>query len=438
MKNIILTAFLFVSLVSQAQLNIDYQEFTMNNGLEVIMHQDNSSPIVSVSIMYHVGSKNETPDRTGFAHFFEHLLFEATENIPRGEYSKYVESAGGTLNANTSFDRTYYFEILPSNELELGLWLESERLMHAKVDDKGIETQRAVVKEERMQRIDNQPYGTILEESMVRAYPDYPYGWPIIGSMAHLNAATERDYQGFYKTFYVPDNAVLVVAGDIDYVETKELIKKYFGDIPKGKMMIPRPDKHPAPLTSEVRDTIYDNIQLPAVIQIYRTVSMDSPDYYAVDMTAQLLSQGESSRLKKSLVDEQQLALFVGSFPLGLEDPGVILSFGIVNGGVGPDQLEAAMDIEVKKIQTELMSDEEFEKLRNQIEVNLIKQNASLAGVAENLASAKTYFNDASRVNSELNRYLSVTKEDIRAAAIKYFTVDKRVVLYYLPKPVTP
>ncbi len=424
--------------LSFAQLNIDYQEFKLDNGLDVIMHKDNSSPVVSVSVMYHVGSKNENPNRTGFAHFFEHLLFEATENIPRGEYTKYVESAGGTLNANTSFDRTYYFEILPSNELELGLWLESERMLHAKVDDVGIETQRQVVKEERRQRIDNQPYGSILLEAMSRGYEDYPYEWPIIGSMEHLNAAEEKDYQEFYATFYVPNNAVLVVAGDIDYEETKELVKKYYSDIPTGTIEIPRPDKNPKPLTKEIRDTIFDNIQLPAVVQLYRTVGMDHQDYYAVDMLGQLLSQGESSRLNKSLVNEQQLALFVGSFPLGLEDPGVTLAFGIVNGGITPEQLETGMDEEIRKISTELISDEEYEKLRNQIEVNLIRQNGRLSGVAENLANAKTYFDDASRVNSELDKYLSVTKEDILNAAKNYLTPDKRVVLYYMPKPANP
>ncbi len=430
-------SFLWVS-SAFAQLQIDYKELRLENGLDVIMHKDNSSPVVSVSIMYHVGSKNENPERTGFAHFFEHLLFEGSENIPRGEYSKYVEKAGGTLNANTSFDRTYYFEILPSNELELGLWLESERLLHAKVDDIGIETQREVVKEEKRQTMDNRPYGSILAESMSRAYDGYPYEWPIIGSMEHIDAAQEADYKDFYATFYVPNNAVLVVAGDIEYDETERLVKTYFADIPAGVGEIPRPNKNPKPLMTEIRDTIYDNIQLPAVVQVYRTCGIDNPDYYAVDMLGQILSQGESSRLTKSLVNEQQLALFVGSFPLGLEDPGVSLAFGIVNGGVAPETLEAGMDAEVKKLATELITDEEFEKLRNQIEVNLINQNGRLSGVAQNLASAKTYFDDASRVNSELNRYLSVTKEDIRNAAIEYLTPDKRVVLYYLPKPANP
>ena len=201
------------SLALNAQMNqVEFKEFTLDNGLQVILHKDSSTPIVAVSVMYHVGSKNEQPDRTGFAHFFEHLLFEGTENIERGEYDKYVEKAGGTLNANTSNDRTYYYEILPSNQLEMGLWLESERMLHAKVENKGIETQREVVKEERRQRIDNQPYGSILQEAMKRAYTKHPYNWPVIGSMDHLNAAVESDYVNFYKTFYVPNNAICSAA----------------------------------------------------------------------------------------------------------------------------------------------------------------------------------------------------------------------------------
>src|SRR5688572_6685899 len=192
------------------QMNkIAFEQYTLDNGLHVILHQDKTTPIVAVSVMYHVGSKNEDPERTGFAHFFEHLMFEGSENLERGDFDKYVQNSGGDLNANTSFDRTFYYEILPSNQLAMGLWLESERMLHAKVDIKGIETQREVVKEERRQRIDNQPYGTILEETFKRAYKVHPYRWPIIGSMAHLEAAVEADYKKFYKDFYVPNNAVL-------------------------------------------------------------------------------------------------------------------------------------------------------------------------------------------------------------------------------------
>ena len=343
-KNLLLFCFIVISShLGFSQMNkVEFEEFTLDNGLHVILHSDKSTPIVAVSVMYHVGSKNENPNRTGFAHFFEHLLFEGSENIERGEFDKYVEKAGGTLNANTSFDRTYYFEILPSNQLELGLWLESERMLHAKVENKGIETQREVVKEERRQRVDNQPYGSLLEEVMKRAYTIHPYRWPIIGSMAHLDAAQEQDYKNFYSTFYVPNNAVLSIAGDIDYEETKKLVKKYYSSIPSGTREIYRPSVEEPALGKEVRDTVYDNIQLPAVVQgLQEFPAQGTKDYYAVEMLGQLLSKGESSRLYRKLVDEEQKAVFVGNFPLGLEDPGVAIAFGIANMGVDLNDLES-------------------------------------------------------------------------------------------------
>lgn len=416
---------------------IDFQEFTLPNGLQVIMHKDNSTPIVAVSVMYHVGSKNEDTNRTGFAHFFEHLLFEGSANIERGEYDKYVEKAGGTLNANTSNDRTFYFEILPSNQLELGLWLESERMLHAKVEQKGVETQREVVKEERRQRIDNQPYGTLLQESMSRAYKVHPYRWPVIGSMDHLNAAQEQDYINFYKKFYVPNNAILSIAGDIDYEQAKVWITNYFGVIPKGKPVI-QPTIVEPPLVGETRDTIYDNIQLPAVVQTYRVPAQGTPDFYAVSMLSQLLSQGESSRFYKSLVDEKQLALQAGNFPLALENPGVAICYSIVSMGVDPKTAENAMDEEVRKVQTELIPDKEFEKLRNQVENDFIQGNSRVAGIAESLANYKMYFGNANLINTELDRYLAVTKEDIMRVANQYFNLKNRVVLYYLPKTANP
>ncbi|MBL3657684.1 insulinase family protein [Fulvivirga sp. 2943] len=233
---------LFLSLGANAQENkIEFTEYDLDNGLHVILHQDHSTPIVAVTIMYHVGSKNEDSTRTGFAHFFEHLLFEGSENVARGEFDKYITNAGGNNNANTSNDRTFYYEVLPSNELKLGLWLESERLMHSKIDEVGVETQREVVKEEKRQRIDNQPYGSILAEISKRAYKVHPYRWTTIGSLDHLNAATIDEFRDFYKTFYVPENATLSVAGDLDIEQTKKWIEEYFADIPSGKKEIPRP-----------------------------------------------------------------------------------------------------------------------------------------------------------------------------------------------------
>ncbi len=429
------TGTLLMSSPMAAQMNkLQFVEYDLPNGLHVILYQDKTTPIVAVSVMYHVGSKNENPERTGFAHFFEHLMFEGSDNIGRGEYDKYVQNAGGNLNANTTFDRTYYYEILPSNQLDLGLWLESERMMHARVDEKGIETQRQVVKEERRQRIDNQPYGSILEETFKRAYHVHPYKWPVIGSMAHLEAAEEKDYKQFYKDFYVPNNAVLSIAGDIDIEAAKVGIEKYFSGIAKSAQPVYRPRVVEPPLNGEIRDTIYDNIQLPAVIQAYRIPAQGTKDYYAVDMVSRILSNGESSRLYKALVDEQQKALFVGNFPLALEDPGVSLTFGITNMGVDVTGLENAIDEQIAKVQNELITEKEFQKLRNQIESEYVTNNSRDAGIAESLATYYMFFGDANLINNEIDRYLAVTREDIMAAAKKYLVKSNRVTLHYLPK----
>lgn len=438
-KNLLLVVFALIGFSLNAQMNkIDFVEYTLDNGLHVILHQDNSTPIVAVSVMYHVGSKNEKPDRTGFAHFFEHLLFEGSENIERGEYDKYIEKAGGTLNANTTYDRTYYFEILPSNQLELGLWLESERMLHAKVENTGVETQREVVKEERRQRIDNQPYGSILQESLKRAYKVHPYQWPVIGYMEHLNAAEEIDYKNFYNDFYTPNNAILSIAGDIEIEEAKKYIDTYFGSIPVKNPNVYRPNAVEPAMAGEIRDTIYDNIQLPAAVMTYRIPAQGTPDYYAVSMLGTLLSQGQSSRLYKALVDEEQKAVFVGNFPLGLEDPGVAIAFGIANMGVSIQEVENSINAQIEKVKNELISDEEFQKLRNQTENDFISSNSRIAGIAESLANYKMYFGDTNLINTELERYLAVTKEDIQRVAKKYYDTNNRVVLHYLPKPANP
>jgi zinc protease len=433
-KILTIALFLTGTISMNGQMNkIEFTEYNLDNGLHVILHEDHSTPIVAVSVLYHVGSKNEKPDRTGFAHFFEHLLFEGSENIARGEFDEYIQNAGGTLNANTSWDRTYYYEVLPSNQLELGLWLESERMLHAKVNEKGVETQREVVKEERRQRVENQPYGSLMEQVFKRAYKEHPYRWPIIGSMEHLDAAVEEDYVQFYRDFYVPNNATLSIAGDFKTEEAKRWIKQYFNTIPK-KADPYRPNITESPLGGEIRDTIYDNIQLPMVVQAYRIPAQGTKDFYAVSMLAQMLSQGESSRFHKKLVDEEEKALFASNFPISMEDPGLSLAYAIANMGVDPREVETLMDIEIMRAQTELIPDEEFQKLRNQVENDFVSVNSSMIGIAESLANYHTYFGNADLINTEINRYLEVTTEDIRRVAKEYFTPNNRIVLYYMPK----
>lgn len=433
-KAFLLVISLLAFTLTNAQNRIDFTEYDLDNGLHVILHKDNSTPIVAVTISYHVGSKNENPERTGFAHFFEHLMFEGSENIGRSEFDKIAMNAGASLNANTSFDRTFYYLLLPSNQLELGLWMESERLLHLRIDSIGVETQRSVVKEERKQSYDNRPYGTLMEKTFSTAFKEHPYRWMPIGSAESINNATLEEFMEFHSIFYVPNNATLSIAGDIDVESTKKLVQKYFGDIPRGTKEIYRPDIVEPVKTAEVRDTIYDNIQLPAVVQAYHIPAKGTPDYYALSMLTTLLSDGESSRMTKSIVDKQQKAMFVAAFPFALEDPGLFLVFGIVNSGVAPDDFENAINEEIAKTQQEELSDREFEKLRNKVENDFISRNSTMAGIAESLSDYHMYFGDANLINTEIDRYLAVTKADIKRVANQYLTKENRVVLYYLPK----
>jgi predicted Zn-dependent peptidase len=431
---LLLVIFPFVGAMAQ-QGRIKFTEYDLANGMHVILHQDNSTPIVAVSILYHVGSKNEVPGRTGFAHFFEHLMFEGSDNIARGEYDKITQTAGGTLNANTTQDRTFYYEILPSNQLELGLWLESERLLHLRMDSTGVETQRNVVKEERKSRYDNQPYGTIVEKTMENAYKVHPYKWTPIGYPEDLNKATLQEFLDFHSIYYVPNNATLSIAGALDIDSTKKMIEKYFGDIPKGTKELYRPTVVEPVKTAEVRDTMYDNIQLPAVIISYHMPAQGTPDSYALSMLTTLLTDGQSSRMNKSIVDQQQKALQVMSFPFALEDPGLFLVFGLVNMGVSPADLEKAIYDEVEKVKSTQISDAEFQKLRNKTENDFVTGNSTMAGIAENLANYHVYFKDANLINTEIERFMQITPADLQRVAQKYLTPENRVVLTYLPKP---
>lgn len=432
----LLLCVLGIPFLASAQMNpVKFERYTLKNGLKVILHEEHSTPIVVVSVLYHVGSKNENPERTGFAHFFEHLLFEGSTNVARGEFDKYMSGAGGFNNANTTQDRTYYYEVLPSNQVPLALWLESERMLHAKVETKGIETQRQVVKEERRLRVENQPYGRFMEEMAVRLFKTHPYRWAPIGSMQHLDNATESDYVNFYKDFYVPDNAVLTIAGDFNPAQIKPLIDKYFATIPKSTRPIYRPSVVEPPLGKEERDTVFDKVQLPGVFMAYRTPAQNDPDFYALEMLNRLLSGGQSARVYKALVDEQQVAVAAQSISLQLEQPGATIIYGIANLGIDPAKLEASLNAEIEKVKTTLVPEVEFQKLRNQLEADLVDENASLEGIAESLANFEVYYGDANLINTNISRYLKVTREDLQRVAKKYLDKNNRVVLYWLPEP---
>jgi zinc protease len=423
-----------VPLLAFSQVQIKFVEYNLPNGLHVILHEDHSAPIVSQIVAYHVGSKNEKSDRTGFAHFFEHLMFEGSPNIARGDFFKMVQGAGGNLNAFTSFDKTVYFISLPSNQLELAMWMESERMLHLKIDSVGVETQRGVVKEERKQSLDNRPYGTMLEKTMAHAFKVHPYRWTPIGSAQYIDQASISEFQQFYKSFYVPNNACLVIAGDITIDKTKELVTKYYGDIPKGEGAVYRPTEVEPPQTVEVRDTVPDNIQLPAVILAYHMPPQGTKDYYALGMLTTLLSGGESSRLTKRLVDKDKLAVVVQTIPLSLENPGLFLVFSVTNFGKTPREVEDVMQQEIDRVQKDLITDTEFIKIKNQKETEYVEKNSTVQGKAMQLADYHLFFGDANLVNTEIGKYMEITREDIRRVAQQYLKNDNRTVLYYVPK----
>ncbi len=433
-KNKLLFLLMFGAVSANAQ-KVAFTEYDLKNGLHVILHQDKTAPVVAVSVMYHVGSKNETPDRTGFAHFFEHLLFEGSDNIKRGEFMKIVSSNGGQNNANTTQDRTFYYELFPSNQLETGLWLESERMLHPVINEIGVKTQNEVVKEEKRMRVDNQPYGNFLGEVMKRLFTKHPYHWVPIGSMEHLDAATLGEFIAFNKKFYTPKNSTLVIAGDLDIEKTKGLVESYFAEIPSGET-IEKVTIQEDPITKELVDTAYDsNIQIPAIMTAYRTPGETSKESIALELASSVLSQGASSRMYKKMVDDKKNAMQVGCFNYALEDYGAYITYALPNGNFTLDVLMKDMDEEITKLQNELISELEFTKIRNQYENDFIGKNDKMLGIAENLADSYTFHNKNTKyINEELEEVRKVTREDIQNVAKKYLNKNQRIVVYYLPK----
>ncbi|GAC1593400.1 MAG: pitrilysin family protein [Ginsengibacter sp.] len=418
---------------SQAQ-QVKFTEYNLDNGLHVILHQDKSAPVVAVTVFYHVGSKNEEIGRTGFAHFFEHLLFEGTDNIKRGEFSKYVSSNGGQDNATTSQDRTFYYEVFPSNQLKLGLWLESERMMHPVINEVGVKTQNEVVKEEKRMRTDNQPYGHFLEQIFARLFTVHPYRWQPIGSMADLDAAKLEEFRAFFKKYYVPNNAVLSIAGDIDVEQTKKLVSEYFADVPKGAPIVQRSFLE-KPITHQITDTAYDNnIKIPAIMAAYRTPGNNTHDSKVLDLISSYLSTGASSKLYKKMVDEKKNSLQVGSFNFALEDYGSYITYALPNNNTSLNDLLKDIDEEVAKVQTDLISESDYKKLMNIVENNFVSSNTRMLGVAENLSNGYVYHKNTGYINQELDEFRKISREEIRNVAKKYLNKNQRVVLYYLPK----
>ena len=433
MKTIIKLLLILFPLTSFSQ-NVKFTEYDLDNGMHVILHQDNTVPIAVTSVMYHVGAKDENPERTGFAHFFEHLLFEGSKNIPRGEMDKIIEKNGGSYNANTNQDRTYYYELLPSNKVDLGLWIESERLLHPVINQIGVDTQNEVVKEEKRLRVDNAPYGRLLEEITKGLFVKHPYRWTTIGSMDHLDAATLEEFLEFKNKFYVPNNAVLVVAGNFDMEDIKKKISDYFGPIPRGND-VPRVNIKEDPLNGELKRKFYDpNIQIPMGLVSFRTPSMKDREAYVLDMISSILSDGKSSRLYKKMVDDKKISLQVQAVNLSLEDYGAYIILSLPVGDNKLTTLYDNIDVEIEKLKKDLITEREFEKLQNIFENNFVNSNSSMAGIANSLARNYMLYGNTNLINTTIDIYKSITRDEIREVANKYLNKENRVLIDYLPK----
>ena len=430
----LLAALLGLNSTISAQ-EVKFEEYDLSNDLHVILHKEDAAPVVTVGVMYQIGAKDEIEGRTGFAHFFEHLLFEGTENIERGKWFDIVSANGGSNNANTTQDRTYYYETFPSNKLEIGLWMESERMLHPKIEKIGVDTQNEVVKEEKRQRIDNAPYGKIIYRTGIdnHLFKVHPYGRSVIGSMDDLDAAELDEFIGFNEKYYNPNNAVLVVTGDIDIAETKALIMDYFGTIENNaesnvKLEITEPAIEETRYATE-----YDtNIQIPAYIFSYITPKSVEKDAYTLDYISSILTGGNSSRMYKRMVDKDKVALQVLAFNQANQDYGTYTMGAIIKGEPDWDILKSTMDQEIKKLQTVLISDKEYQKLQNQFETNYVQANSSVEGIAASLATYYMLQGDANRINKQLDIYRTITKEDIKRVASTYLNPNQRVEIKYL------
>ena len=412
------------------------EDYKLKNGLRVVLNEDHSAPLVAVNLWYHVGSKNERAGRTGFAHLFEHMLFSGSEHVGNNEHFRYVQSIGGVLNGTTFFDRTNYFETLPSNYLALGLWLESDRMgffLPALTQEK-LDIQREVVKEERRQRYDNVPYGTAFERLLHLAYePDYSYHWPTIGSMEDLAAASLDDIREFFATWYRPDNATLTLVGDFVPAEAKTLIEKYFSDIEPGRKF-PHFNLQRKPVTTERRETFPSIVQLPRIYRLYHLPKMGERDWVAADMLSTILATDKASRLDRALVHEQQIAQDVAAYVLPTESTGMLMMHATAKEGVDIAKLERAMDDEIARVVSGGITDDELTRARTRAEVEYAHQLENYDSRADMIGMLATFFGDPQRVHSWLDLYNSVTAADLAGVAKKYLVSANRVTSIFVPE----
>jgi len=412
---------------------IEYSEYRLDNGLRVILSEDHSVPIVAIDVWYHVGSGYEEPGRSGFAHLFEHMMFEGSENVGPTEHFHYVSNAGGTMNGSTSQDRTNYYETLPANRLNLGLWLEADRMRSLVITGEKFENQRETVKEERRQRVDNQPYGAAFLVSDTLCYDFMPYSHTVIGKMVDLDAAEVGDVQRFFDKYYQPRNAVLVIVGDIDQKKTMEMVEEYFGDIPGGET-IPVLDGEEAINKGERRQVVDSpKANVPAMFIGYIAPPHKHPDSPALTLLNNVLVDGESSRLHKRLVKEEEAAFGVFGFMDGRLGPSLFRLIAAANAGVDISVSEKLIQEEIERLQTEGITDEELEKVKIQFKSDFISGRQTVMNTAEAIHHYMLFHDDLSEINTDLDKYMAVTKDDVKRVANQYLGKANRTVVTALP-----
>jgi zinc protease len=420
-------------------MRIPVETFHLDNGLFVTLSEDHTAPIVAVNLWYHVGSANEKAGRTGFAHLFEHMLFQGSAHVGSNEHFELIQRAGGTLNGSTWLERTNYFETVPSNELALVLWLEADRmgeLLPAMTQEK-LDTQRDVVKNERRWSVDNQPYGTMLEKLQELAFPpSHPFQHSLIGSMDDLSAASLSDVAEFFSTYYTPDNAVLSIAGDFDPSEARRLVSEYFGPIPRGKGKPPlAPMALPAVFGEHRREVVHDNVSLSRIFMAFRSPVFGSDEYYAASIAASALGLRRGSRLYRSLVREKQIAAEASAFTFDLAKGTDLLVIDVTaRPEISVTQLEQEVESEIDRLYTHGISGSEVRRATSLIETDLIASLQSAGERADRLSMFATYFEEPELVNEQVDRYRAVTVEQVNELIATRFGENNRASLIYVPR----
>ena len=413
---------------------LQYTISTLPNGLRVILSEDHSTPIVHVSLWYHVGSKNERPGKTGFAHFFEHMMFKGSKNVEPESHTSIIASVGGRSNAYTTEDETVFWQTLPAQYLPLALWMEADRMATLRISDADFKREREVVKEERRMRIENQPYGRLSEIIYDNTFTTHPYKHPTIGSMADLEAATVDDVRDFHNTFYVPENAVLTIVGDFDTAQATQLVNQYFARVPKAPRPVPRDIPQEPVQTKERRVVVEEAWPLPAVVVAYHVTYDGHPDSYPLHITSKILSDGQSARIPRELVYNKRLALTAFGQGNITEQPNLFYAVAIVQPGQKPEDAEQALIAEFEKLKREPVTAVELQRAKNQFARDYIVGRESNQDKALHLAHAAVIHNDITTADGEFDIFTNTTTADVQRVARTYFNETNRTVLYILPK----